>query len=313
MDFQPARDTILTIDDTPYQFMPHPLFLDEVYALEGGEAVTYQVRDMQRNVLRALKVMLPSLRGEHIARAVAALTPYKHITGLVTADRLCLTKSRCAKLIAQYPDLEYAILMPWLSGRTWAGFMLDRVVATRYTPEQALGLAQATAHVLWNLEGYHLTHSDIAGGNIMIAPDIKRMELLDIESLYVYGSPAPRLRSMGSPGYQHRHLDQRGQRRPEGDRFAGAILLAEMLSWWSPEVRAQTPNAAESLFQPHELQITGSYHPAFPRLTAVRNALYTICPPILPLFDQAWTSPDLAQCPELSAWAMCLVQARRSV
>lgn len=311
MAFQPTHDTLLTIDDTPYRFVPHPLFNDEVFVQEGGEAAIYQLRDMQRGVLKALKVTLPSRRGEHIARAAAALAPYRDIPGLAAGDRLCLAKPRYAKLIAQYPDLEYAILMPWLSGRTWAGFMLDRVAATRYTHTHALSLALATAHVLWNLEGYHLTHTDIAGGNIVIAPDMKRVELLDIEGLYAHTSPIPKSHSMGSPGYQHRNLDQRGQCRPEGDRFASAVLLAEILAWWSPQVRDLTPNNAESLFQPLELQITDRSHPAYARLSAVRNALYTICPPALSLFDQAWMSLDLSQCPELSAWAMCLVQARR--
>jgi len=311
MDFQPTRSTVLTIDDSSYQFMPHPYFLDEVYAQEGGEAVIYQVSNTTRNVLMALKVTKSLYRGAQIARAAAALAPYKDIAGLRVGERLCLTKSRYAKLIAAYPDLEYAILMPWLSGHTWAGFLLDRVAATRYMHEQGLALALATAHVLWDLESHHLTHTDIAGGNIIIAPDTRRVELLDIESLYAHGASVPKLHSMGSPGYQQRKLDQRGQCRPEGDRFAGAILLAEMLSWWSPQVRALTPNHAESLFQPLELQITDQYHPAYQRLTAVRNALYTVCPPALALFDQAWTSPDLAQCPDLSSWAMCLIQGRR--
>lgn len=311
MDFQPTLSTVLTINDITCQFMPHPLFLDEVYAQEGGEAVIYQVRDTARNVLMAMKVTKPLYRGEQIARAATALAPYKDIAGLRVGDRLCLTKSRHAKLIAMYPDLEYAILMPWLKGHTWAGFLLDRVAATRYTREQAKALALATAHVLWDLESHRLTHTDIAGGNIIIASDMRRVELLDIESLYAHGAPVPKLHSMGSPGYQQRGLDRRGQCRPEGDRFAGAILLAEMLSWWSPQVRALTPNHAESLFQPLELQVTDQHHPAYSRLTAVRNALYTICPPALTLFDQAWTSSDLAHCPEMSNWAMCLIQGRR--
>lgn len=310
MDFQPTLSTVLTINDITCQFMPHPLFLDEVFAQEGGEAVIYQVRDTTRNVLMALKVTKPLYRGEQIARAATALAPYKDIAGLRVGDRLCLTRPRHAKLIAMYPDLEYAILMPWLNGHTWAGFLLDRVTATRYTREQAKALALATAHILWDLESHHLTHTDIAGGNIIVAPDMRRVELLDIESLYAHGSRVPKLHSMGSPGYQQRNLDQRGQCRPEGDRFAGAMLLAEMLSWWSSQVRALTPNRAESLFQPLELQITDQYHPAYPRLTSVRNALYSICPPALTLFDQAWTSPDLAHCPEMSSWAMCLIQGR---
>jgi hypothetical protein len=313
-DFHPQRNMTLSIDANTYGFMPHPYFPndEEVFAIEGGEAIIYQVRDLANNVLRALKVTKPSYRGEHIARAAVALAPYKHISGLSLGDRLCLTRAKYPKLIAIYPDLEYAILMPWLPGKTWAGFMLDqRLPGPRYTPVQAYNVALATAHALWNLEAHSLAHTDVAGCNVVLSHDMKRVELLDIEGLYMYGAALPRLRSQGSPGYQHRNLDQRGQCRPEGDRFAGAVLLTEMLTWGDSIVRAQTPRNAESLFQPSELQVIETPHKAAPRWKAVRNALYTMCPAALPLFDQAWVSTDLAQCPDFETWAMCLVQARR--
>lgn len=312
-DFHPSRSTVLNIDQVDYGFLPHPYFPndDEVFAIEGGEAVIYQLRNLSTHVLCALKVTKPSYRGEHIARAAAALAPYKHISGLILGERLCLTKSKYSRLIAAYPDLEYAILMPWLSGKTWAGFILDRTAHVRYTPAHALSLALATAHALWNLEAHHLTHTDVAGGNIVLSPDLKRVELLDIEGLYSHGTPIAKLRSRGSPGYQHRNLDSRGQCRPEGDRFAGAILLTEMLTWGDPQVRTHTPPNAEALFQPHELQVIDTPQKAAPRWRAVRNALYAICPPALTLFDQVWTSSDLAQCPDFSTWTMSLVQARK--
>lgn len=312
-DFFPTRSTVLNIDRVNYGFMPHPYFPneDEVFAIEGGEAIIYQLRDLSNHALRALKVTKPSFRGEHIARAAAALAPYKHIAGLSLGDRICLTKARYARLLATYPDLEYAILMPWLPGKTWAGFMLDHVASIRYTPAQAINLAMATAHALWNLEAHHLAHTDVAGCNIVLSPDLKRVELLDIEGLYMYGANTPKLRSRGSPGYQHRNLDSRGQCRPEGDRFAGAILLTEMLAWSDPYVRKLTPPNAETLFQPHELQMIDTLQQPAPRWRAVRNALYTLCPPALTLFDQAWTSTDLSQCPDFSTWTMCFVQARK--
>ncbi len=312
-NFHPSRSTVLHIDQGQYGFMPHPYFPndDEVFAIEGGEAIIYQIRDLSNNALRALKVIKPSYRGEHIARAAAALAPYKYISGLSLGDRLCLTKSSYPQCIAAYPDLEYAIIMPWLTGSTWAGFMLDRAAHSCYTPMQALSLALATAHVLWNLEAHHLTHTDVAGCNIVLSADLKRVELLDIEGLYSYGAALPKLRSRGSPGYQHRNLDARGQCRPEGDRFAGAMLLAEMLAWSDPQVRKYTPPNAESLFQPQELQVIDPAQKATPRWRAVRNALYAICPPALTLFDQAWTSSDLAQCPDFSMWTMSLVQTRK--
>ncbi len=306
--FRPHPGMVLHINFTSYGFIRDPLFPDdeqEVVEVEGGEARIYQLCDLARNTLWALKVAKPTHRGEHIARSAAALNPYKNIPGFFLGHRTCLTRKDHPQLIASFPDLEYAILMPWAPippWRTWAGLMFDKVASARYTPLQARDLAMATAQVLWKLETYALAHTDIAGCNVALAPDCKRLELLDVEGLYIPGVPPPKLRSRGSPGYQHRNLDQGGQYRPEGDRFAGAVLLTEMLTWWEPLVRAQTPDDAESLFQPQELQVMGT-----PRWHAVRNALWSICPPALELFDQAWSSVDLAECPDFGQWRKCFI------
>jgi hypothetical protein len=307
-DFAPRLGTRVTIGPAAYGFMPHPLFpadMDEVLVIEGGEALIYQLQELATGSLWALKVSKPSYRGEHIARSVAALAPYANLPGLYLGNRVCLTRQVYPQLVAQFPDLEFAVLMPWIAGRTWAGFLADAETSAAYTPSQACELAAAAAHVLWDLEAHHLAHTDIAGGNVILAPDLKRVELLDIENLYMPNAPAPARRSLGSPGYQHRSLDGRGQWLPEGDRFAGALLLTEMLVWWDPTVRAQTQTESDSLFQPRELQEVGSA-----KWQAVRDALWAVCQPVLPLFDAAWASSDLAACPELSAWALALIQSR---
>ena len=299
---------VLQLGDAAYAFLPHPVFPDdpeEVSVVEGGEAFIYQVREVHSSRLYALKVSKPSCRGEQIAQAVAALAPYSHLPGLTLGNRLCLTRAQFPELIARYPDLELSVLMPWLDGTTWAGFMADRLASANYAPSQARGLATLTAQVLWNLEAYHLAHTDVAGGNLILSPDLARVELLDLDNLYLPQAPVPHYMSHGTPGYQHPHLGPHGQWCAEGDRFAGAILLVEMLAWADPLVRAQTPEGADSLFQPHELQATDS-----PRWEAVRDALWEICPPALDLFDEAWASADLSECPELGSWALALLQAQ---
>jgi hypothetical protein len=308
-ELHPYPGLELAIGPGRYAFVSHPLFpadVEEVYAIEGGEAVVYQVQDLTSGTLWALKVSKPSYRGVDIARSVAALAAHAALPGLHLGNRACLTKAAYPELIATYPALEYAVLMPWLSGRTWAGLLLDRTAAERtYGMAQALDLALATAHVLWDLEAHHMAHTDIAGTNVVLAPDLRCVELLDLEHLYLPEGPAPTQRIGGTPGYQHRNLGVRGQWCAEGDRFAGAILLTEMLTWWDPEVRGLTPEGAESLFLPGELQEIGGA-----RWQMVRDALWTTCAPALDLFDHAWASYDLAHCPELSAWALCLIQSR---
>jgi serine/threonine protein kinase len=299
--FAPSLDMTLTINPNTYRFVPHPHFSDEVFVVEGGEALLYQLQDTAYGHLYALKVMKPIYRSHQCVRIALALHPYRHTPGLPLANRICLTQTRCPDLIATYPDLEYATLMPWLSGKSWAGLLLDRAFSAQYTSATALSLATAMADVLQRLEALHWAHTDIAGSNVIISSDFHHIALLDLEGLYTSASPAPAWRSQGSPGYQHRHLDQRGQSRPEGDRFAGAILLTEMLTWWNPLVRALTSDDAESLFTPETLQKSGT-----PLWQAVRNTLWTMQPDLLYLFDQAWASEDLSQCPELKAWAQSI-------
>jgi hypothetical protein len=307
--FSPRRSTVLIIDQCEYRFVPHPHFPneDEVLAMEGGEAIVYQLQKGVTRALYALKVPKPSYQDEHIARVVTALAPYQQIPGFSLGNRICLTKKKHARLIAEYPELEFATLMPWLSGKTWAGLMLDQQASANYTSSQAYQLALSTAQVLWDLEAYHLAHTDIAGGNIMLSPYLNRVELLDIESLYIRGAPMPKLRSQGSPGYQHCHLDQRGQWRPDGDRFAGAILITEMLTWVNPFVRALTPDNAESLFQTRELQGHRTR-----RWEMICKTLQEICPPAVALFERAWTSRDLSECPDFSMWSLALIQAHKA-
>lgn len=306
-DFRPSRAAPLAIGPVYYHFTPHPLFPDEdeVYAIEGGEAVIYQLWRQQDNTFWALKVSHSSFRGPHIARSTDALRPFAHLPGLYLGNRVCLTKAHYGDLINRFPDLEYAVLMPWITGRTWAGFLADRAANAQYTRQQALDLAVATAHVLWDLEAHSLAHTDIAGGNIVLGPDFKRVELLDIENLYIPNSPQPVRVSRGTPGYQHRNLDARGNWRPDGDRFAGAIILAEMLALSDPYVRAKVHPDAETLFLPYELQSVNA-----PLWSEVRDALWNLCQPALHLFDLAWAAPDLAQCPTMEAWAITLIQAR---
>jgi hypothetical protein len=306
-EFHPTLDMSFAIGTFTFRFVPHPWFCeepDDVFVLEGAEALIYQLQQIETGSVAALKVSKPFFRGEQIAHSVAALRPYAALPGLTLGNRICFTDATHPDLIRMYPDLNYAILMPWIAGRTWSGWMLDPAAGLSYTPEQALTLARMTAQVLWNLEAYHLAHTDIAGGNVILCPDLKSIELLDIENLYMSGAATPHYVSRGSPGYQHPRLGPQGQWVPEGDRFAGAILLTEMLAWADPVVRAHTPVGSETLFQPHELQQTDGQ-----RWQAVRDALWVLCPPVLRLFDQVWNSATLADCPELSEWALALLEA----
>src|SRR5579859_2829557 len=309
LEFRPYPGMHLKVGELSFEFVPHPLFPSEsetVLVLEGGEAFIYQMREVMTNNLYALKVLKPAYRSEHIARVEEMMGYSAHVPGFYLHNRICLTVTDYPDLIETYPDLEYALLMPWLTGKTWSGFMLDQAASARYTLQQASTLALMFTDLMRNLESVQLAHSDIAGGNILLSPDLQRLQLLDIEGLYIPGVPPPPFCSHGSAGYQHHNLGPQGQWCPEGDRFAGAILLAEMLTWWNPGVRAQVADNADTLFQPDELQTDSS-----PRLKEVRKTLLSMHPHLLALFDYAWTSSSLVECPDFASWYSTLVLALR--
>jgi hypothetical protein len=303
-EFRPDLSTKLLIHSSTYEFLPHPVLPDEVHQILREQATTYQLRRSTDNTLWALKVSNPGYRDPQIVQKTETLQQFQHLPGLHAAKRLCLTRTMFPELLSTYPALEFAVLMPWIQGLTWAGLMDDASISAAYTKPQAQELALTLAYTLWNLETNHVTHTDIAGDNVIVVHP-KRIELIDIDGLYSHGTPIPPQPSRGWRGYQHPRLDQRGNCRPEGDRYAGAILLTEILTWWKPLVRALTDG--DSLFQ------LGYQEPSETltlRLKAVRATLREISPGLPQLFDRAWNSADLGECPDFALWVMALLQAR---
>lgn len=303
-DFRPHAGSSLRIQSAVYEFAPHPVLPDEVQHVVRERASIYQLRRRSDGALWALKVSHPGYRDPRVAQHAAWLQRCAHLPGLQTAGRICLTRAVCADLLNTQPALEWAVLMPWIEGPTWAGFMADAQLSVVYTPQRAQELALTMAYTLWSLETHHLTHTDIAGDNVIVISPT-RIEFIDIDGMYQHGTPPPALPSRGWRGYQHRNLDQRGNCRPDGDRFAGAILLTEMLTWWNPLVRALTEG--DSLFERGPQEPADLWHK---HLKAVRTTLRQIHPELRALFLQAWNANDLANCPDFSLWLMAILRAR---
>ena len=303
-DFRPVLGSPLLIHSHFYEFLPHPVLPGEVQQIVRDRASIYQLRRYPEGSLWALKVSNPGYRDPQIAQHTERLQQFQHLPGLQTAQRVCLTRATCPDLLNVCPALEWAILMPWIQGPTWAGFMDDAQVSANYTLPQAQELALTMVYTLWSLETNHLTHTDIAGDNVVVI-NSKRIEFIDIDGLYMHGTSLPMLPSRGWRGYQHRNLDQRGNCRPEGDRYAGAILLTEMLTWWNPLIRALTDG--DSYFQ-----LGAQEQPDLlrNRLKTVRTILRQIHPGLRQLFLRAWNSNDPSECPDFANWLMAILQAR---
>ncbi len=306
--FNPQPGTQISIGELSYGFISHYLFPEDipsVYVIEGQEGFIWPLHNLKDQTFWALKVLKPIYRSEQIAQATSALRLYTNVPGFFLSRRVCLTRPEYSQFLGTFPELEYAILMPWLPWKTWAGLIRSPEASAAYTLQQALSLAQATAQALAELEQRGCAHTDITGSNTMYRQDFKQIELLDLEGLYTPTLPLPKKLNYGSPGYQHRRPGKHGQWSPYGDRFAGAILLTEILTWWNPLIRGLTPPDASTLFQSEELQQASG-----PRWQMVRDLLWSLdrTGSLLDLFDTAWRSAHPQQCPEFIKWLNCLQQ-----
>jgi hypothetical protein len=117
--------------------------------------------------------------------------------------------------------------------------------------ETAHNLARALALTLALAEANGLAHCDLSGSNVLLPdlhvigqemPDLRLaasghpVELVDLDGMYAPGLDRPGCLASGSPGYAHK-TTPRGEWGPMADRFAAAVLLAEMLAWSDAQVR----------------------------------------------------------------------------
>ena len=291
--FNPDLSTRLQIDGSAYSFSPHPAVSSLVWGQEGRRAVVYRIQAVRRRGdgnAYALKVFRPAHRRPTLVDAAAALSAYSKLRGMRVAEQTVLTREHYPDLIAAYEDLEYAMVMPWIDGATWFDHLTER---RGLTLKESRLLATHMARVLSELESRGLAHCDLSSANVIIDPSLTALHLVDVEDFYGPEMPKPPRLPAGSPGYQHRTSSQ-GQWEPLSDRFAGAVLIGEMLGWAHPAVR--TRRYGESYFAPDEMQRNPT------RFRVLRGVLRIHDRRLAELFEQAWRSPILDDCPRLTTW-----------
>jgi hypothetical protein len=310
--FDPApRETIsLEVGRQARSFraMVHPAAPTFVHAMEGGKAHVYRIQDTSTGAECALKVMKPRFRESSLVERCEALDALKALPGMAVCERRCFTAHTAPATLAQYRDLEYAILMPWIEGQTWFDIVAAGLGGSAISDrDAALSTASSFVQVLAALEEHGVAHCDLSAGNVVVETTRSEVALVDVEDVYKPELSPPGSVPAGTPGYQHR-TSPAGMWRPDADRFAGAILLAEMLAWFDPDVRAAA--AGESYFEPDELQKPGTA-----RLGTLIRALreHRNGSALVGLLERAWTSDTLDACPPLSEWNRALALARLGV
>lgn len=293
--FNPKLDTTLDFDGRQYRFVPHPAAPMMVWGAEGRHAVVYRIESNGNGAGHkawALKVFRPAFRHAGLIEAAETLAWYKELPGMSVCAQRVITAETHPALVKLHEDLDFAMLMPWIEGKTWFDYLERR---DNLLPDQSRALAESIAWVLYALELNEIAHCDLSSGNVIIDPALDQVNLIDVEDLYSPWLTPPPFIPAGSPGYGHRAIAERGQWGPVGDRFSGALLVAEMLAWADQRVRSAA--WGESYFAPKEL-----FDPESERFKTLRKTLRVYNPGFAEAFEQAWRSQSLDDCPPLKTW-----------
>ena len=319
MPFQPEVNQELVIDHVTYRIAEHPSAPGMPYGQEGRQAIVYQLVAPSPDAgegrgggpdQHALKVFKPRYRSPALVGQADRIAPLATLPGLQVCQRTVLSARRHGGLLRQYPDLTYAVLMPWIEGPTWMEIMVGK---RELQPEQSLALARALAEILAGMEEHGLAHCDLSGPNVLLPilasgeaerPAIRHspfaIELVDVEQLHGSDLRRPELLPGGSPGYAHKTAPD-GLWGSTADRFAGAVILGEMLGWCDERVRGTT--WGENYFDPQEMQQDSEW---FRTLVTVLQERWGA--EVARLSERAWRSEMLTDCATFGEWLVTLPQ-----
>lgn len=306
MSFQPNPGDEVVINDIAYTIGQHPAAPGLAYAQAGRQGIVYQLlpRNGSLHGAKALKVFFPKFRIPAMVYQSEHMESYSELPGLQVCKRDVLTPERNGALIGKHPDLLYAVLMPWVQGQTWFDVISDQ---RQLTAEESLKLARALAGTGSAMEQRGLAHCDMSAPNVMIPffSEVENLgktsavELVDVEQMYGSKMDRPDALLAGSPGYAAHRTVHSGLWSSYADRFAGAVIIAEMLSWSDPVIVEKA--WGESYFDQHEMQTVSE------RYYAMRESLEKRWGSRLSdLFIRAWESHDLSSCPTFGEWYVAL-------
>ncbi|MGW8956067.1 hypothetical protein [Paenibacillus sp. NPDC055715] len=306
MSFQPNPGDELIINGTAYMVGRHPVAPGLAYAQAGRQGIVYQLnaKSGAPHEAKALKVFFPKFRIPAMVYQSEHMEAYGNIPGLQVCRRDVLTPERNGSLIAEHPDLLYAVLMPWIHGTTW----FDCLTAQQQLEaSDSLALARALAGIGSAMEQKGLAHCDLSAPNVMLPffsevelPEgTSAVELVDVEQMYSTKMDRPDALLAGSPGYAAHRTIHSGLWSAYADRFAGAIIIGEMLGWSD---RVVVDKAwGESYFDQHEMQTPCE------RYYILRKSLEARWgSKVVELFSRAWDSQDLSSCPTFGEWLVVL-------
>ncbi|HYK03149.1 MAG TPA: hypothetical protein VE974_15425 [Thermoanaerobaculia bacterium] len=292
----PGEEFVLTVDGRRFAFrsVPHPAAPASAHVISAGRADVHRVQELASRGEYALKVFMTRHRGPQIAEACARLDAHKRSGGLSVCDRRCLSPGRADETIAEFPNLAFAVLMPWVRGESWFDVLAKGKSGGSWSEADGTAFALRLATVLFHLEKSGMAHGDVSSGNVILNRKTGDLQLVDVEDLYAPGWPRPQAPSAGTPGYRHRNTPA-DVWSAAADRFAAAMLLSEMLAWSDAGIHARAHG--ESYFD--QTMIDRQDDAAY---AALRAAVSRWGNDLASLLDHAWRSASVDDCPSISEW-----------
>jgi hypothetical protein len=304
MPFRPEVHEELIINGTAYRIAPHPQSPNYPFAQEGGRATVYRLDSSHSS--RALKVFKQMYRTSQVEITAKRLSQYATLTGLGVCNREVLSPNANGEAPLNESDLEWSVLMPWIEGATWYDILIETDERKRNIDLPTMRtVVQKFLNILLEMELNAVTHCDLSPGNILVRFWPPEVDLIDVEEICANGVPMPEILPKGTPGYTHRSASD-GLWHPYADRFAGAILLCEMICWSDEEFRQHVHG--DSFFDPEELQEdTARYQVMYRTLTQLGGS------ELAKLFEQCWFAENLSDTPAFWEWARGMQEYFRKV
>lgn len=299
--FDPEVGDTLVIDSENYFFRENPGAPGFVHAQDGRFGTIYCLIDEQDKEY-ALKKFLPTHRKAAQIERNSKLKKFANIAGMRVCERSVLTDKQ--PTVKKFPDLLYSIKMPWVKGKIWSNYLADRL---EISPAASLSLAKILSNIVFELEKRGLAHCDLSSGNIVIEDDsYQKIQLIDVEGMYWDQLDSLDYKLLGTPGYAPEWLDmvEEGVYCQEGDRFAGAILLSEVLCWQFSDFRQKSYNET-SYFDPMEV---GKGSPE--RYKLMLRCLNNLEPQLGQLLERTWKATSLQRCPTIQEWHQVILEIR---
>jgi serine/threonine protein kinase len=299
------------IEDKAFTFQKRTGALGGVYYEFGKAAKVYRLQELQEEGKKlrqdenhefwALKVFNFDFRTAQNIATTEKISRYQDLPGLAAANRNVITETKYPEVISKFPEFEYSIVMQWIKGLSWANIIKDK---THITAEQSLRLARTLANVAAGLEFKGLAHCDLANGNFVFSADYDHIELVDLEEMYGPGFQCPNPLPVGSDGSAPFNVVEKGYWGPDADRFAGGMLIAEILCWQFSEVRQAS--VGDTLFASAEFRRDSKRYKLVSQYLGQINQEGVKPKELVRLFQKVWNSKTYQEYPPLREWQEAL-------